>query len=273
LIIHHTFTQSIHTQVTNKYLQTTINKTKRMSEESALSSLQQTHESILRIKQYLDPFLAILTNYHKYNKSTNTKKEQSQSNATTVVDPNNNNNNSSSKKKKQMDIQSSYNNMMEDYYKIIEAEAAVALAIGTLRFMALRLKGQERGKKKNDPLRMELSKMKEMLSQVRALKREDENENEDEDEDENETKSITTVSEGASERNIINRNDTGLSQNHHGNRSSTYSSSGSSSSSQSESKSKRKRKVDQENEHDSKATVSNKANMKDRVGVKKQRNK
>lgn len=237
-----------------------------MSEESALSSLQQTHESILRIKQYLDPFLSILTNYHRYNKSTHTKKEQSQSNATTVVDPNNNNNNSSSKTKKQTDIQPSYNNMMEDYYKIIEAEAAVALAIGTLRFMAFRLKGQERGNKKNDPLRMELNKMKEMLSQVRALKREDEDENE------NETKIITTVSEGASETNITNRNDTGLSQTHHGNRSSNYSSSGSSSS-QSESKSKRKRKVDQENEHDSKAPVSNKTNMKDRVGTKKQRNK
>jgi hypothetical protein len=131
-----------------------------MSDDTALLPLQQTHESIVRIKQTLDPFLSILKNYHKKcnNKSNSTNKNENLDSSHFGIRPLSN---------------------LVDYYKVIEAEAAVALAIGTLRFMAFRLKGQERGKKKNDPLRMELKKMKEILSQVQALRRkEDEDSNE-----------------------------------------------------------------------------------------------
>jgi hypothetical protein len=129
-----------------------------MSDESALLPLQQTHESIVRIKQTLDPFLSILRNYHcKCNNKDKIKKKNDKQSKPAVENS-------------RKEIQSSWT---VDYHKIIEAEAAVALAIGTLRFMAFRLKGQVRGKKRNDPLRMELTKMKEMLSQVQALRKEE----------------------------------------------------------------------------------------------------
>lgn len=53
--------------------------------------------------------------------------------------------------------------------KRAEAEAAVALAIGTLRYMGARLRGQDRGRKKGDPLRAELDKIRGMLVSLRKL--------------------------------------------------------------------------------------------------------
>mmetsp|Transcript_38476 Transcript_38476/g.69347 ORF Transcript_38476/g.69347 Transcript_38476/m.69347 type:complete len:201 (-) Transcript_38476:239-841(-) len=50
-----------------------------------------------------------------------------------------------------------------------ESEAAVALAIGTLRYMGARLRGLDRGRKKGDPLRMELDKIRGMLVALRKL--------------------------------------------------------------------------------------------------------
>lgn len=197
-----------------------------MSDDSALLPLQQTHESIVRIKQTLDPFLSILKNYHKKcNKTNSTNKNENLDSSHFGIQP--------------------LSNLVE-YYKVIEAEAAVALAIGTLRFMAFRLKGQERGKKKNDPLRMELKKMKEMLSQVQALRRK-------EDEDINEKDACLSQSNQPDDK---------------GSKEST-----------SPPPSKRKRMVDHdendvENEDDFKAAaVSKKTNMKTRPGLKKRRKK
>jgi hypothetical protein len=106
-----------------------------MADEKALLPLKKTSESIKQIKKTLTPFLKLLDKYY---------------------------NQSSLDKRKEFDIQ-----------RIAEAEAAVALSIGTMRYMAFRLKGQERGKKKNDPLRMELDKMRKALVQVKSLRKED----------------------------------------------------------------------------------------------------
>ena len=57
-----------------------------------------------------------------------------------------------------------------DQHQVAEAEAAVALAVGTLRYMAARLNGQSKGKKTNDSLRMELDKMRKTLVLLRGLK-------------------------------------------------------------------------------------------------------
>ena len=48
-----------------------------------------------------------------------------------------------------------------------EAEAAVSLALGTLRYIGARLRGLDRGRKKGDPLRAELDKMRGLLVALR----------------------------------------------------------------------------------------------------------
>ncbi|KAL9183893.1 hypothetical protein ACHAXT_004749 [Thalassiosira profunda] len=50
-----------------------------------------------------------------------------------------------------------------------EAEAAVSLALGTLRYMGARLRGLDRGRKKGDPLRAELDKMRGLLVALRKV--------------------------------------------------------------------------------------------------------
>jgi|AntRauTorckE5430_2_1112549.scaffolds.fasta_scaffold01558_3 hypothetical protein len=102
-----------------------------MSDKAALAPLKRTNGSIQQIKQTLIPFLNLLDKYHNSEKTSQTFDKQ----------------------------------------QIVEAESAVALAMGTLRYMAHRLKGEERGKDKNDPLRMELDKMRRTLVQVKRLQK------------------------------------------------------------------------------------------------------
>ena len=111
-----------------------------MSDKAALAPLKRANGSLQQIKQTLTPFLNLLDKYHNQsNNNTGINNEQ--------------------------------NSHKFDKQKIIEAESAVALAMGTLRYMAHRLKGEERGKKKNDPLRMELEKMRKTLVQVKGLRK------------------------------------------------------------------------------------------------------
>eukprot|EP00979_Chaetoceros_neogracilis_P001111 scaffold197_cov268-Chaetoceros_neogracile.AAC.26 len=102
-----------------------------MSDKAALAPLKRTNGSIQQIKHTLTPFLNLLDKYHNSEKTSQTFDKQ----------------------------------------QIVEAESAVALAMGTLRYMAHRLKGEERGKDKNDPLRMELDKMRRTLVQVKRLRK------------------------------------------------------------------------------------------------------
>jgi hypothetical protein len=52
-----------------------------------------------------------------------------------------------------------------------EAEAAVALAMGTLRYMGARLRGSDVGRKKGDPLRIELDKIRGLMVSLRELEK------------------------------------------------------------------------------------------------------
>lgn len=54
-------------------------------------------------------------------------------------------------------------------HKRAEAEAAVAMAVGTLRYMGSRLRGLDHGRKKGDPLRVELDKCKSIMVSLRKL--------------------------------------------------------------------------------------------------------
>ena len=82
---------------------------------------------------------------------------------------------SSSKKKKRSrnDNTNSNDKQLLTPYERAEAKAAVALAIGTLRYMGNRLKGKDEGRKKGDPLRMELDNIRGLLVQLRKLEKKD----------------------------------------------------------------------------------------------------
>jgi hypothetical protein len=56
-----------------------------------------------------------------------------------------------------------------DASKLAEAQSVVALAVGTLRYMGARLSGKDQGRHKNDPLRIELDKMRQTLVTLRKL--------------------------------------------------------------------------------------------------------
>ena len=47
--------------------------------------------------------------------------------------------------------------------KVIQASMAVALAMGTLRYMGARLRGLDQGRKSDDPLRQELNNMRKRM--------------------------------------------------------------------------------------------------------------
>ena len=56
-----------------------------------------------------------------------------------------------------------------DPHRRAEAEAAVALAVGTMRYMGARLRGSDSGRKRGDPLRAELDRMRAALVSLRQL--------------------------------------------------------------------------------------------------------
>ena len=112
-----------------------------MSTEESLAALKKTHEAVKKIKESLEPFLDLL---NKYRQQQHISIESSNivGNASKKI----------------------------ELFQITEAEAAVALSIGTLRYMALRLKGQK-SSGKNDPLRIELDKMRKTLVELKKLKK------------------------------------------------------------------------------------------------------
>jgi len=119
-----------------------------MPNNDASIPLQRTSECLNKIKENLTPFLELLDRYHNQQRNGNGSSSS----------------NSSGKKKDAVKF---------DKQEITEAEAAVALAMGTLRYMAHRLKGNARGQNKNDPLRLELDKMRKTLVSVKKLRRDD----------------------------------------------------------------------------------------------------
>jgi hypothetical protein len=112
-----------------------------MSSTNSLAPLKKTQNAVLQIRKALTPYIKLLKRHH-------TQRTGSTSSNTTGTGT---------------------TEKPIDKFQITEAEAAVALSIGTLRFIAARLKGQNKGKDKNDPLRMELDKMRKTLVELRGL--------------------------------------------------------------------------------------------------------
>ncbi|KAL7546636.1 hypothetical protein ACHAWF_009971 [Thalassiosira exigua] len=125
--------------------------------------LRKTLESLQQIRSALLPYLRSLK-----NDDINLKRghRPSPDSADTTRSKN--------KKKRsahddENDAQSTTSRTRVDPHKRAEAEAAVALAVGTLRYMGARLRGLDRGRKKGDPLRSELDKIRAMLVSLRKL--------------------------------------------------------------------------------------------------------
>lgn len=55
-----------------------------------------------------------------------------------------------------------------------QAQAAIALSLGTLRYMGARLRGLDQGRRKEDPLRQELDHMRKLLVSLQRKQSEEE---------------------------------------------------------------------------------------------------
>ena len=109
-----------------------------MATDPKLQPLQKTLHALKEISSSLKPFLKLLRDENTDEKNKN--KNESPSTLTP--------------------------------HKRAEAEAAVALSIGTLRYMGARLKGLDRGRKKEDPLRKELDQIRALLVSLRKIESE-----------------------------------------------------------------------------------------------------
>mmetsp|Transcript_19671 Transcript_19671/g.29186 ORF Transcript_19671/g.29186 Transcript_19671/m.29186 type:complete len:141 (+) Transcript_19671:146-568(+) len=65
----------------------------------------------------------------------------------------------------------------DDATKKAQAQAVVALSIGTLRYMGARLQGKDEGRKKDDPLRQELDQMRKVIIQIEKKRKAEEKQN------------------------------------------------------------------------------------------------
>ena len=114
------------------------------SQRPLLQPLQKTQKAISKIQQTLQPYLNLLQTYQ----NAHSKRKASSSSTTTATT----------------------NQRIPTLHQVTEAQAAIALSIGTLRFMAARLKGQtNRGTMKGDALRLELDKIRTTLVELRKL--------------------------------------------------------------------------------------------------------
>lgn len=121
-----------------------------------LQPLHKTLHALKEIRSSLLPFLKLLKDDDNANKTADQKKKKDGSS-------NSSSKNTTTSKQQQLTP-----------HKRAEAEAAVALAMGTLRYMGNRLKGLDRGRKKGDPLRKELDQIRGLLVSLRKIESEEE---------------------------------------------------------------------------------------------------
>jgi len=129
------------------------------TEDSKLQPLHKTLYALKEIRSSLLPYLQLLLDDDK--KSADGKKEK-----------NNSANGGENSSKSSINNKPSPKHQLSPH-KRAEAEAAVALAIGTLRYMGARLKGLDRGRKKGDPLRKELDQIRGLLVSLRKIEGEE----------------------------------------------------------------------------------------------------
>ena len=125
----------------------------------SFDALHKTVSALKEIRTSLIPFIQVLKDDND-DVGTGSAKNKSDS--------------PSKKKKRSRDNNTNSNDkQLLTPHERAEAKAAVALAIGTLRYMGNRLKGKDEGRKKGDPLRMELDNIRSLLVQLRKLEKKD----------------------------------------------------------------------------------------------------
>lgn len=107
-----------------------------MATPDALSALTKTEDGLKEIKKRLEPFLHLLSSF---NTST------SENNQGASTSP-------------------------SRHHARAQAQAVVALSMGTLRYIGARLRGLDQGRNADDPLRQELNHMRKILVEVEKLK-------------------------------------------------------------------------------------------------------
>jgi hypothetical protein len=146
-----------------------------------LQPLHKTLHALKEIKVSLMPFLKLLQDDHDAKK--------------TIADDDRKKKHTTTQKKKQLLTP----------HRRAEAEAAVALSIGTLRYMGARLKGLDRGRKK-DELRKELDQIRGLLVSLRKIEGEVEKKKRNNDSSVKEMQSkTTTTKESAADSNSNNK--------------------------------------------------------------------
>jgi hypothetical protein len=146
-----------------------------------LQPLHKTLHALKEIKVSLMPFLKLLQDDHDAKK--------------TIADDDRKKKQTTTQKKKQLLTP----------HRRAEAEAAVALSIGTLRYMGARLKGLDRGRKKGDELRKELDQIRGLLVSLRKIEGEVEKKKSNNDSSAKGEQFKTTTTESAADNNSNNK--------------------------------------------------------------------
>lgn len=129
-----------------------------------LQPLHKTLHALKEIRSSLLPFLKLLRDDDDIKKTAEKKRTNNSAG----------DGSSNSSENKTLPKQHQQQRKQLTPHKRAEAEAAVALAIGTLRIMGGRLKGLDRGRKKGDPLRKELDQIRGLLISLRKIEGEEE---------------------------------------------------------------------------------------------------
>lgn len=130
------------------------------SNQSSTDSLQKTLHSLKEIRSALLPFLRVL----KDDSGKHQRIHPYASHSSTL---------SSSSRNGKRDFITTQSDSQLNPHRRAEAQAAVALAVCTLRYMGGRLRGLDVGRKKDDPLRMELDKIRGVLVSLKKLESRD----------------------------------------------------------------------------------------------------
>ncbi|KAL7523492.1 hypothetical protein ACHAXR_000207, partial [Thalassiosira sp. AJA248-18] len=177
----------------------------------SLDPLHQTIKSLKDIRTNLTPFLRLLKDDDGIRKQRPDQHAASSESATSKT-----NNMSSKKKRSRRDHDESESNNKRpakksqlNPHRRAEAEAAVALAVGTLRYMGARLRGLDQGRKKGDPLRAELDKIRGMLVALRKLENDNKNADDGEKKGSLSKKKAGGVEQNSKSVNVTGAKDTG----------------------------------------------------------------
>lgn len=134
------------------------------SNQSSTDSLQKSLHSLKEIRSALLPFLRVLKDdsgkhqrIHHYSCHSSTLASSSRNGKRGFAFHSNG------------DCITTQSDSQLNPHRRAEAQAAVALAVCTLRYMGGRLRGLDVGRKKDDPLRMELDKIRGVLVSLKKL--------------------------------------------------------------------------------------------------------